>query len=244
MSPDATHGARSARPTRRRLLGAARAASAAALVAVAPGRVAAQDARLERRLDAPTRDVVARLVDSARSAGLPTEPLVDKALEGASKRASGDRIAQAVRTLTDELAQARALLGADASVSEVVAGARALRAGVSPATLQRFQRERARRPITVALVVLGELVAQGVAPDTAARTVLALTAEGARDDELVAYQRGFTRGLQAGAPPVPRVGGDALAAEIQDRSTPTNLQGTGAGRASTTPPPRRKAPRP
>src|SRR5690606_19342611 len=62
------------------------AALSIALVAVAP--VAAQDARLAARLDPPVLDRVTYMLDSVRTAGLPTEPLVDKALEGASKRAS------------------------------------------------------------------------------------------------------------------------------------------------------------
>jgi hypothetical protein len=220
------------------------------LSALSPARLLAQDARLERRLDPPTRLVVGRLVDSARTAGLPTEPLVDKALEGASKRADGARIAAAVRTLAGELARARALLGADASVGEIVAGARALRAGVSPTVLQRFQRERARRPMAVALAVLGDLVARGVPADTAARTVLALTSDGARDEELVAYQRGLERGMQIGAPPAP-LGG--LGASSTGDAVPTappgsqglSTAGSTAGRGGTTTrPPGKKPPRP
>jgi hypothetical protein len=177
---------------------------AAAAAALAPRAVDAQDdPRLARRLDPATRAVVARLVDSARVAGIPTEPLVDKALEGASKQAGGDRIADAVRALALDLAHARALLGADASVGEVVSAARALRAGVSPALLERFGRERARRPMTVALAVLGELVARGVPPDSAAGAVLALAAGGANDGELVAYQQGVEQGARIGAPPAP-----------------------------------------
>ena len=48
------------------------------------------------RLDAPTRVAVAAVVDSARKNRLPTEPLVDKALEGAKKGADGARIVTAV----------------------------------------------------------------------------------------------------------------------------------------------------
>ena len=49
------------------------------------------DPRLAR-LDSLTRPIVAALVDSARTAALPTEPLVQRALEGATKRATADRI--------------------------------------------------------------------------------------------------------------------------------------------------------
>src|SRR2546421_195570 len=78
---------------------------AATLVAAA---AAAQqrDSRLER-LDSTTRPIVAALVDSARAAALPTEPLVQRALEGATKRATGDRIVAAVRRLAPDLDRAR-----------------------------------------------------------------------------------------------------------------------------------------
>lgn len=226
-----------------RASGAALAAVVAATAAtLAPRPAGAQDdPRLARRLDPATRAVVARLVDSARTVGIPTEPLVDKALEGAGKRATGDRIASAVRALALDLARARALLGPDASAGEIVSGARALRAGVSPALLERFARERARRPITVALAVLGELVARGVPADTAAGAVLALTARGADDAELVAYQQGVTDGARIGAPPAPLglpgtagVAGDA-------RGTPT--AGGAAGLQGATSPPPPAAPR-
>src|SRR5574341_1439766 len=70
-----------------------------------------QDPRLERRRDAETRARVAAIIDSARASGLPIEPLVDKALEGASKGAPGDRIVTAVRNLAVGLGAAREALG-------------------------------------------------------------------------------------------------------------------------------------
>ena len=46
------------------------------------------DPRLVKRLDAGTRSAVAAIIDSARVLRLPTEPLIDKALEGAAKKGS------------------------------------------------------------------------------------------------------------------------------------------------------------
>src|SRR2546422_3310598 len=70
----------------------------ATLIATA---AAAQDQRLDR-LDPRVRPLVASVIDSARAAGLPTESLVQRALEGATKGAPGELIAAAVRRL-DEL---------------------------------------------------------------------------------------------------------------------------------------------
>ncbi|MGH2830167.1 MAG: hypothetical protein ACRDJM_06765, partial [Actinomycetota bacterium] len=106
-----------------------------AAVLVSSGTAVAQEARLERRLDPETRAAVNAIIDSARVAGLPVEPLVDRALEGASKHAAPTRIVAAVRMLAAELATARAALGPSSSPAEVDAAASALRAGVRPADL-------------------------------------------------------------------------------------------------------------
>ncbi|HYK11547.1 MAG TPA: hypothetical protein VEV39_12165, partial [Gemmatimonadales bacterium] len=52
-----------------------------------------------------------RIIDSAARAGLPTRPLVEKALEGSAKGASVDAIATAVRSLAQALGTARQALG-------------------------------------------------------------------------------------------------------------------------------------
>lgn len=171
------------------------AACAAVLTATA---APAQDARLQR-LDAETRSVVAALVDSARAAGLPGEPLVQRALEGVVKGAPGPRITAAVRRLAAELGAVRGALGSRASPAEIETGAAALRAGATPATLARL-RELRRPPLTMALAVLADLVASGVPVDSAAAAVLAL-APNAQDAELVEFRRAVERDIALGAPP-------------------------------------------
>jgi hypothetical protein len=170
---------------------------AALLVA---GRAAAQqtDSRLER-LDTATRPTVAALLDSARTALLPTEPLVQRALEGATKRASGDVIVAAVRRLAVDLSHARDALGSTASPAELTAGAAALRAGASQTTLAALRHAR-REPLIVPLAVLADLVASGVPVDSAAAAVLSL-ARRARDADLVEFRRAVERDIALGAPP-------------------------------------------
>jgi len=164
------------------------------------GRAAAQqlDPRLER-LDPATRPAVAALVDSARAASLPTEPLVQRALEGATKRASGEVIVAAVRRLAVDLGRAREALGSTASPAELSAGAAALRAGASQTTLAELRHAR-REPLIVPLAVLADLVASGVPVDSAAAAVLALSRQ-ARDAELVEFRRAVERDIALGAPP-------------------------------------------
>lgn len=171
---------------------------AGALVAA---RAAAQvsDLRLDR-LDQPTRAVVGALLDSARLAGLPANPLVERALEGATKGAATETIASAVRRLATELGRAREALGRGASTAELDAGAAALRAGARPDLLTRLRRTRSRQSVTMALAVLTDLVARGVPVDTAAGAVLALAAT-ARDQDLMEFRRAVERDIAIGATP-------------------------------------------
>lgn len=177
---------------------------------------AAQDQRLERRLDVATREAVGAIVEAARVAGLPVESLVDRALEGAAKRADGPRIVAAVRLLATELAAARDALGPASSPMELAAGAGALRAGVPPTDLTLLRQRRAR-PLTVALGALTDLVMSGVPPDSAAAAVLALAAS-AGDDQLLDFRRAVERDIALGAPPAAAA---AVRVDAAIRQTPT-----------------------
>ena len=96
------------------------------------GRLVAQDtARLGGRLDSATQAIVLRSVDSARSRGLPVDPLVDKALEGATKRAAGPRIQAAVSALLRRLELARDALAPNPGPRDIAAGADALAYGAT-----------------------------------------------------------------------------------------------------------------
>ncbi len=160
-----------------------------ALVLAIPGAAAAQDSRLAERLDSATAASVQQMVDSARIAGLPTEPLVQKALEGRTLGASGERIVAAVEALRGQLGRARQALGGDASEAELTAAAGALRAGLPPGALQRLQSLRSGRPLIVPIAVLTDLVAEGVPAEEATRSVLDLARDGRPDDEFVALRR-------------------------------------------------------
>jgi hypothetical protein len=170
---------------------------AAALLAAGVAR--AQDPRLMRRLDSTTLAAVGALMDSARTAGLPVEPLVQRALEGAAKHAEPDRIVAAVRRLAGELGVARAALGHESSAAELDAGASALRAGVRSEDLTLL-RQRRTQSLTVALAALTDLVVGGVPPDSAASAVLALAAR-ARDDQIAEFRRAVERDIALGATP-------------------------------------------
>jgi len=206
--------------------------AAAALVPVA---ARAQVGRLAGRMDEPTRAAVAALVDSAQAAGLPADPLVNKALEGASKGADGPRIVAAVRGLAGDLSRARTALGRAATEPELVAGAAALRAGATPAFLERLRHEAPGAPVAVPLAVLADLVARGVPADTAGRAVLALARAGVRDAELVVFRQSVERDIALGAP-----AGAAAAVRMNAAERDFNVPTTTAGQSS--PPPRPRKP--
>jgi hypothetical protein len=186
----------------------------------------AQDPRLARRLDPAVQAQIGALLDSARAAGLPLEPLVDRALEGASKGAAGPLIVNAVRKLAADLAAARHALGGGAA-AELEAGASALRAGVASDALTQLRQSRPRQALTVPLAVLADLVARGVPADSATVFVLAIAA--ASDEQLVAFQRNVERDIALGAPPL-------AAAAVRVNATAGFADQAGPGTPPTTTP--------
>jgi hypothetical protein len=115
--------------------------------------------------------------------------LVQKALEGGTLGASGERIVAAVEALHGQLGRARDALGENASDAELTAAAGALRAGLPPTALRRLQSLRSGQPLIVPIAVLTDLVAEGVSPEQATRSVLDLARDGRPDDEFVALRR-------------------------------------------------------
>jgi hypothetical protein len=174
-------------------------------LAAAAGPLCAQDPRLQDRLPSPAQRSVDALLDSARAIGLPTEPLVDRALEGASKGASGERIVSAVTRLFGDLRVAHAALGPSSAPDEITAGASALRAGAAETDLRRLRRARPDGSVTVATAVLADLVAVGVPVDTAVAAVLALS-DVADDADYIAFRRNVERDVALGASPVAALG--------------------------------------
>jgi hypothetical protein len=213
-----------------------RASCALVMLAALPLSSLAQDTRLDSRLDTATRAMVARTLDTARARGLPVEPLVDKALEGVTKRAAASRIAAAVSALLRRLETSREALAPDPAPRDIVAGADALAYGATRQALVTMRTIRPNGSLAIPLAVLTQLVASGVSVNRATRVVADLLKRGARDEQLIALQddvRSYvaagaspeaaldvrTRGLNAVLPP----GG--AASGVGDLSSPTALSG-------------------
>lgn len=187
----------------RLLRGVAAFVGAAFVMTIASSRACGQqqDARLAR-LDSSTRVAVAAIMDSARKTRLPTESLLDKALEGSKKGADGDRIVMAVRGLYAELRTARAALGAGASTDEINAGASALHAGLpmrNLAQLRSASQRAGRARVTLPLTVATDLIARGVPVAVASDVVLALARAGLHDADYTMFQRNVRLDIENGA---------------------------------------------
>ena len=168
---------------------------------VVPAVLAAQDVRLASRLDAATSAAVSAVVDSARAAKLPTAPLVNKALEGAAKGSDGAKIVTAVRLLAERMGSSRQVLGSSSSPDEISSAAVALDAGVSAHDLAVLRSAAGRRPLTLPLAVITDLVERGVPVPTAANLVVSLVKSGVADAELTLYQRNVRFDIERGADP-------------------------------------------
>jgi hypothetical protein len=156
------------------------------------------DQRLLGRLDERTREAVVAVVEAARKEGLPTEPLIDKALEGASKQANGSVIVSVVRSLVGDLRRAKDVLGPGSMAKDVEAGATALRAGVPIKELERLSAARANVRVASALDVITILTNDGVPPDSIAPRVVSLVLSGATEEQLVNLRLDIKRDISGG----------------------------------------------
>jgi len=213
-----------------------------AIFVVLPAHLAAQaaprSARLDGKLDGETKAAVQRTLDSAATRGLPVEPLVDKALEGATKRAAGPRIQAAVSMLMSRLEAARDALAPNPGPRDIAAGADALAYGVTREALVAMRTIRPNGSVAVPLGVLTQLVASGIPVDRATRVVADLLRRGARDEQLIALNNDVRTFVASGASPqaaldvrvrglnavLPLGGAGVLSG---DANSPTGLNATG-----------------
>jgi hypothetical protein len=159
------------------------------------------------QLSPASRQVIARLGDSLRTAGLPDQPLYSKAAEGVFKCATESRIMAVVRTLARELGEARGALGATADDADLVAGAAALHVGATPAMLAQLRQTHrasgsgARSSLATPLIALADLLTRRVPASAAAAAIDSLVARRAPADDFAALRAGVERDIDAGRTP-------------------------------------------
>jgi hypothetical protein len=179
-----------------------RLALALALVA---GPLAAQDVRgrLEGRIPSEAVPAVDSLVQVAAGEGLPTEPLVQKALEGGAKRVATPRIVAAVATSVGQLREARALLiaGGDeapATPAEITTIAWARRRGLPAPVVQRVVAALPKAPRASALHAIADLAARQFAPDSATDLIVEAIRQGLQRERLLDVSTAAIHELQRG----------------------------------------------
>ena len=152
-------------------------------VATQPHRSGAPQVQFDAaRFDSVTALSLRSYLDTAIEQGIPTGPLINRALEGSARRKSGAEIMRAVRLFGAALAQAMNVLGPGTPVAELEAGASALRAGIDEKSLAAI---RAARPVgaaTIPLMVLTDIVQRGI-PYSAARDAVTAIARMPTSDE-------------------------------------------------------------
>jgi hypothetical protein len=171
------------------------------LLALATTAAEAQDPRLEARLPLAARASVHSILEQAAAQGLPMEPLVQRALEGASRNSSPERIEEAVRDLAKRMHRAQAALGSEASEAELLAAAGALHAGLVEGDLVRLRTASSGGSLAQPLVTLVDLLQRGVPRDTASAAVLALVQAGVPAEGYAQLRRSVAQDIRQGATP-------------------------------------------
>ena len=196
------------------------------------------DPRL-RDFDPTLRARVLAVIDSARDAGLPVEPLVDVALMGRSRGATPDAIVQVVRGRAAKLESARTLLGRAADV-EIIAAWGALEAGLAPEKVLELRRRRPDADLTTPLGLLEQMLLKGISKDTAANVMLRLTIAGMDDRSLSELWSTVERDIAIGMLPSASLAARAESlAGLNNFASPTSdRSGTGNAPTGAPPPPR------
>jgi hypothetical protein len=183
------------------------------------------------RLDPTTREAVSAAIDGARREGLPTEPLVDKALEGLSKNAPGQAIVRVVNSWLTDLRRARQALGPASTPADVQAGATALRAGFSTQELEKLREAKGGARLAAALNTGSYLVNRGVPADTISSIIVRLVLASANEDQLYSLRQDIERDISGGVAAVTAASlrGAGLEQQLRERS------GNSGGPGSTLP---------
>jgi len=189
------------------------------LGATLTGALSAQDvqARLDGRVSPEVRRAVRSIAADAAAHGLPVDPLVQKAIEGAAKGVPGDRVIAAVRALAGRLGQAMAAVrdaGVAAPAGDVVeGGADALNAGFSGRQVSDLVRvSQPPQDPALTLRVAATLAALGVPTTQAFHLVEGMISAGRSPSDLLGLPGQVQTGVARGATPAQAAAGLARAA--------------------------------
>jgi hypothetical protein len=207
-----------------------------AFVAAAATAASAQTPleRARAALPAEAARALDQTIASARSRGLPTDPLVDKALEGTAKRAPANLILDAVKRRLELLGRADAALrpfGAP-TATDVTGTADAMQRGLSDDVVKRVRSgSRADEPVALAMHTLADLLDRGVPVDVAFAMLSSWRTHSGNAEELRQLPAEVDRLVRNGQSP--GAAGRAVAASVATRkpASPPGLNKQPAGKA-------------
>src|SRR5437660_6188184 len=175
------------------------------LLALVSSPLAAQSvrSRLEGRVPTAAVLTVDSLVQVAAREDLPTEPLVQKALEGGAKHVSPGRIGAAALEMLDQLRDARALLvragdAPPATAAEVTTVYAALKRGLPAAVVERVVAAMPQEPRGSALHSVADLAAHRFDPDSSASRIIDAARQGLRGERLLDVSTAVVHAVQRG----------------------------------------------
>jgi hypothetical protein len=177
---------------------------ALALVASPSGLVAqtgGPSMRLPGRVPAAALPAIDSIIAAAVAESLPTEPLVQKALEGSAKNIPADRLVNGVRRGLLQLRQARAILtraqpGQPPPEGHIAAVAAALARGLSGPIVERLLTVAPDEAPGPALHAAADLIAHHFDPDSAADLLVEAHSKGLHGVRLLDVAVAADRELQ------------------------------------------------
>jgi hypothetical protein len=200
------------------------------LLAAAPVQAQTGLQRAKAQLPRDAARMLEQTVNDARKKGLPTEPLIDKALEGSAKGIPPAVILNAVRAKVDLLARADAALRpfGKPGAADVTATADALQRGVSTDMVKRVRAGRRNdEPVGMALHTLADLLDRKVPVNVAFEVIESWRERGGKSEELREIPAVVERLIRQGKSPT--AAGRSVAQPAGGRPSPPGNPGGGGG---------------
>lgn len=174
------------------------------LLAAVPVHAQTKLARAKAGLPKDAARQLEQLVTAARSKGLPTDPLLDKAIEGKAKGKAPSVIITAVRQRSEFIAKADAALRpfGPPSAAEVTAAADVLQRGLTVDVIKRVRAGRRNgEPVGVSLHAVAQLVDRKVPPKVALDLLNSWRHGRARNEDLRELASYVDRLIRTGSSP-------------------------------------------
>ena len=172
-------------------------------LAAAPLTAQNGNPRLAGRVPAAALPAIDSIIATAVAESLPTEPLVQKALEGSAKNVPADRLVNGVRRGLLQLRAARVIVaravpGQSPPEGHVAAVSAALARGLPAPILERLLTVAPNEPPGPALHAAADLIAHRFDPDSAADLLVDAHNKGLRDGRLLDVALAADHELQRG----------------------------------------------